>query len=127
MASGSTKATPGFIRALHAATRRMTDLASAHRNTSSPTIERALRQAARELLLAQASDWAFLIKNKSAADYATERTKEHLQRFSKLDEQLRPGRSIAIFLANAKRALTSFPISTGATTSKGGIKMTNDE
>ena len=52
------------------------------RNPTSPTVERALRQAARELLLAQSSDWAFLIKNKSAPEYATERTKDHLRRFN---------------------------------------------
>ena len=73
---------------LHAATRRMTELARRQRNSTAPTAERALRQAARELLLAQASDWAFLIKNQSAPEYATQRTKDHLRRFSRLEEQL---------------------------------------
>ena len=93
---------------LHTATRHMTELAAAPRDASAPAIERALKQAARELLLAQASDWALLIKKKSAPEYAAQRTKEHLLRFSKLDENLAPGKSISIFLANAKRALTSF-------------------
>jgi 1,4-alpha-glucan branching enzyme len=94
---------------LHIATRRMTDLARTHRNTSSPTIERALRQVARELLLAQASDWAFLIKNKSAAQYATERTKEHLRRFSKLDEQLCAEQIDRDFLGECEARANLFP------------------
>ncbi len=76
---------------LHAATRRMTEIARRHQATTDPTLERALRQAARELLLAQASDWAFLIKTKSAPEYATQRTKDHLLRFNRLHDQLCSG------------------------------------
>lgn len=94
---------------LHAATRRMTELADAHRSTTSSTFERALRQAARELLLAQASDWAFLIKNKSAPQYATQRTKEHLRRFSKLDEQLSAGQIDCDFLGECEARANLFP------------------
>ena len=42
-----------------------------------PLIDRALRQMARELLLAQSSDWAFLMKTGTAQNYATKRTKDH--------------------------------------------------
>jgi len=94
---------------LHAATRRMTELAREHCNGTSPTIERALRQAARELLLAQASDWAFLIKNKSASQYATERTKEHLRRFSTLAEQLRVEQIDLDFLGECEARANLFP------------------
>ncbi len=45
---------------------------------------RALRQAKRELLLAQASDWAFMIHTRSTAAYATARTKAHLANFHRL-------------------------------------------
>jgi len=38
---------------------------------------RYLAQVAREILLFQASDWAFMIHNKSAADYARARLNEH--------------------------------------------------
>jgi 1,4-alpha-glucan branching enzyme len=38
---------------------------------------RYLAQVAREVLLFQASDWAFMIHNKSAADYARSRLNEH--------------------------------------------------
>ncbi len=40
---------------------------------------RALTQALRELLLAQASDWAFMMTGDTAAGYATRRTVEHLR------------------------------------------------
>ncbi len=42
---------------------------------------RALNQAARELLLAQSSDWAFIIKADTMVDYAVKRTRTHLDRF----------------------------------------------
>ncbi len=49
---------------------------------------RALRQAARELLLAQASDWPFILRAGTSADYARRRVKDHLLRFIALHEQL---------------------------------------
>ena len=76
---------------VHAASAKMAELSRQFHPPSNPTNlqERALRQLARELLLAQASDWAFLIKNATATEYATARTKEHLARFEELDKQLR--------------------------------------
>ncbi len=53
---------------------------------------RALNQAARELLLAQASDWAFIMKTGTMVDYAIRRTREHIQRFHRLHDQVRAGR-----------------------------------
>jgi 1,4-alpha-glucan branching enzyme len=94
---------------LHAATRRMTEMARQHRNSMAPETERALRQAARELLLAQSSDWAFLIKNKSAPEYATQRTKDHLERFSRLDEQLTAGQIDLDFLGECEARANLFP------------------
>jgi len=38
----------------------------------------------RELLLAQSSDWAFIINAKTMVDYAVFRTKKHLANFSLL-------------------------------------------
>ncbi len=49
---------------------------------------RALNQAARELLLAQASDWPFIRRNGTSSDYALKRVKDHLLRFIALPEQL---------------------------------------
>lgn len=44
----------------------------------------ALNQAARELLLLQASDWPFLITTGQAPEYATERFQQHEARFEQL-------------------------------------------
>ena len=49
---------------------------------------RALRQAARELLLAQSSDWPFILRAETSPDYARRRVKEHLLRFIALHDQL---------------------------------------
>ena len=49
---------------------------------------RALRQAARELLLAQASDWPFILRAGTSPDYARRRVKDHLLRFIALHDQL---------------------------------------
>ncbi len=50
--------------------------------------DRVLKQLARELLLAQSSDWAFLMKTGTAREYATQRTIDHLARFDHLHDQL---------------------------------------
>ena len=94
---------------LHAATRRMIDLARDNRETVDASTERLLRQAARELLLAQASDWAFLIKTKSAPEYATQRTEDHLRRFNRLAEQLSTGRIDFEFLGECEARANLFP------------------
>jgi 1,4-alpha-glucan branching enzyme len=46
--------------------------------------ERVLRQAGRELLLAQASDWPFIITDGTTEQYARRRFDEHLNRFHHL-------------------------------------------
>ncbi len=43
-----------------------------------------VEQAARELLLAEASDWQFLISTWSARDYSEARFKDHIDRFERL-------------------------------------------
>jgi 1,4-alpha-glucan branching enzyme len=54
---------------------------------------RVLNQAARELLLAQASDWAFIMKTgNTVVSYAIMRTKDHLLRFNDLAEMLGDGK-----------------------------------
>lgn len=72
---------------LHIAQQRMTELA---RRYEQPTAlqERALKQAARELLLAQSSDWPFILRTGTNPDYATRRVKDHILRFIALHEQL---------------------------------------
>jgi predicted glycosyl hydrolase (DUF1957 family) len=50
--------------------------------------DRVLKQLARELLLTQSSDWAFLMKTGTAREYATQRTLDHLARFNRLHDHL---------------------------------------
>lgn len=45
--------------------------------------ERAARQAERELLLAQSSDWPFLVTTGQAGEYASERFRTHVGRFDR--------------------------------------------
>jgi len=72
---------------LHVAQERMTQLA--RRFPQPGTLqERALKQAARELLLAQASDWPFILRTGTSPDYASKRVKEHLLHFTRIYEQL---------------------------------------
>jgi len=52
---------------------------------------RALNQAARELLLAEASDWPFIMKTGTVVAYAEKRVKLHLNRFYKLFNDLKEG------------------------------------
>jgi 1,4-alpha-glucan branching enzyme len=59
---------------------RLSRLAAQHRNPRASAIRRALTQAGRELLLAQGSDWSFLITHGTAEAYATRRVKDHLAR-----------------------------------------------
>ncbi|MHA3771998.1 glycoside hydrolase family 57 protein [Verrucomicrobiota bacterium sgz303538] len=120
---------------LHTAARRMTEMAQNYKDrpglygaakqaeTSAPVaasnhvpqrptpalLDRALRQMARELLLAQSSDWAFLMKTGTARHYATKRTKDHILRFTRLYDQVR-GEDIDVpFLENCEWRDNLFP------------------
>jgi len=76
-----------IYRHLHEAAWRMTEMA---RKFPSPddNLRRALNQMARELLLAQSSDWAFIMNSGTMVDYAVKRTKEHIWRFNKLYDSI---------------------------------------
>lgn len=50
--------------------------------------KKALNQMARELLLAQSSDWAFILQTGTMPEYAAKRTKVHVHRFNKLYEMI---------------------------------------
>jgi len=94
---------------LHAAAGRMTADARKHAKTRSKFAQRTLRQMARELLLAQSSDWAFLMKTGTANDYAIRRTKGHLLRFTKLHEMLETGGQDEPLLAACEACDNLFP------------------
>ena len=49
---------------------------------------RCLRQMVRELLLAQSSDWAFILTMETSAWYAERRFRDHVHRFFHLEDEL---------------------------------------
>ena len=72
---------------LDVAMERMHNLARATPEPD-PLTRRALNQAARELLLAQSSDWPFILRTGTSPEYARQRVTQHLLRFIHLHEQL---------------------------------------
>jgi 1,4-alpha-glucan branching enzyme len=77
-----------IYRHVHKATERMIGLAKDFPDAEG-LVCRALNQAARELLLLQSSDWAFIMKTGTMVEYAHRRTKDHVLRFTRLFEQIR--------------------------------------
>jgi 1,4-alpha-glucan branching enzyme len=72
-----------IYRHLHEASWRMRELANSYKRANG-MVERALKQAARELLLAESSDWAFILKTGTMVEYAKKRTIDHVMRFTRL-------------------------------------------
>ena len=79
-----------IYRHLHQGASFMERLAKSHPQAEGLTL-RALKQAAREVLLAQASDWAFMLNTGAMAQYATRRTKAHLLRLNRLMNEIEAG------------------------------------
>ncbi|MBI3939927.1 MAG: DUF1957 domain-containing protein [Acidobacteria bacterium] len=63
---------------------------------------RALNQAARELLLAQSSDWAFIMKAGTMVQYAADRTRRHGARLFRLLDDLDSGRVDEVWLSKVE-------------------------
>jgi 1,4-alpha-glucan branching enzyme len=68
---------------LERSARRMVELAR-HNPHPAELVRRALNQAARELLLAQSSDWAFMMNAGTTVEYAERRTRDHVAQFERL-------------------------------------------
>lgn len=92
---------------LHKAAERMVELAA--RGADNELEQRALNQAARELLLAQSSDWAFIMSTGTMVPYAVRRTQSHLVRFTKLYEDLQIGKVDAVWLEKVEAIDNVFP------------------
>jgi 1,4-alpha-glucan branching enzyme len=95
-------------RHIHVAAERMVELARS-RPAATGLERRALNQAARELLLAQSSDWTFIMSTGSTVPYATRRFDEHTVRFTRLYEDLRAGKVDEPFLADLESKDNIFP------------------
>jgi len=97
-----------IYRHLHTASCRMTELARAFPDTNG-ILKRALNQALRELLLAQSSDWAFIMGTGTHTSYAVGRTKEHILRFTRLYEDIKANTVDAGWLSNIEYKDNIFP------------------
>ncbi len=79
-----------IYRHQHVVEERMVALARDHGDAHG-LLRRALNQAARETLLAQSSDWAFIMNAGTAVPYAHKRFKIHVEAFLRLHDQIRRG------------------------------------
>jgi 1,4-alpha-glucan branching enzyme len=95
-------------RHLHAAAERMTELAQRFPSARGE-VARGLNQAARELLLAQSSDWAFIMSTGTTVPYATRRFNQHIVNFTRLYEALRAEHLDEAWLAEIEARHNVFP------------------
>ena len=87
----------------------MVELANIFKDETDNLKISALNQCARELLLAQSSDWNFIITNGTMVDYAKRRTKDHIGRFTKLYEELKSNNVDEAFLKDISEKDAIFP------------------
>jgi 1,4-alpha-glucan branching enzyme len=97
-----------IYRHLHIASDRMTELAK-NFPSGNGIVKRALNQALRELLLAQSSDWAFIMGTGTHTSYAVGRTKDHLLRFTRLYEDIKSNNIEEGWLADIEYKDNIFP------------------
>jgi 1,4-alpha-glucan branching enzyme len=97
-----------IYRHLHAASKKMTELSKCNPNGNN-AMKRALNQALRELLLAQSSDWAFIMGTGTHVEYAVKRTKDHLLRFNRLYEDVKSNSVDEDWLSSVEQNDNIFP------------------
>jgi 1,4-alpha-glucan branching enzyme len=92
---------------LHKTTERMIELSK--REPVDELEWRALNQAAREVLLAQSSDWAFIMRTGTMVPYAIRRTRSHVLRFNKIWEDMNQGKVDSEWLGKVEYIDNIFP------------------
>ena len=93
---------------MHKAAERMISLADSFPEADG-LLRDALNQAARELMLLQSSDWAFIMKMGTTVGYAKKRVKDHTFRFTKLYEDIMGGNINEAWLREVERRDNIFP------------------
>ena len=96
-------------RHLHEAGIKMVELANDFKDETDKLKIAALNQAARELLLAQSSDWLFIITNGTMVDYAKKRIKDHIGRFTRLYNEIKNNNIDKEFLKDIEKKDCIFP------------------
>ena len=71
--------------------------------------ERALNQAAREILLAQSIDWPVIMRSGTAESYANNRVKEHISNFYRIYDALGQGNLGTEWLTRVEKKHSIFP------------------
>ncbi|HTH14057.1 MAG TPA: 1,4-alpha-glucan branching protein domain-containing protein, partial [Spirochaetia bacterium] len=71
--------------------------------------QRALNQAAREVLLSQASDWPLIIKSGTTVGYAERRVKEHIANFTRIYDSLSSNTMDTEWLTTLEKRNNLFP------------------
>lgn len=97
-----------IYRHLVKAAERMVELANRFPNADG-VLRRALNQAARELVLMQSSDWAFLMTVGTAKEYSTKRTKDHVKRFIAIYDMIMGNRIDEGFIWDLEQKDNIFP------------------
>ncbi len=95
-------------RHTHKAVERMLELIKRFPNESGLK-KRALDQAAREVLLSQASDWPFIMRSGTTVSYAVRRVKEHIYNFTTIYDALFRGTVSPEWLTRLEKKNNIFP------------------
>jgi 1,4-alpha-glucan branching enzyme len=95
-------------RHLHVAGDRMCELAYLFPDAKGLK-KKALNQCARELLLAQSSDWPFIITANTMVDYAHKAIKDHIGRFTKLYYEIKNDKIDPVYLLDIFKKDDIFP------------------
>ena len=103
-----------IYRHLHKAEDQMVEIARAHsdakdKNGGKRLLQRALNQAARELMLAQSSDWAFIMTTGTMVRYAEKRVYNHISRFGEIYEMIKTGEINEVHIADIENRDNIFP------------------
>jgi 1,4-alpha-glucan branching enzyme len=97
-----------IYRHLHRMEERMVEYAKIYPKADG-LLRRTLNQMARELLLAESSDWAFIMKTGTMVQYAIRRTREHIANFLRLYEDVKTERMDENFIVLLESHNNIFP------------------
>ncbi|MBF0558984.1 MAG: DUF1957 domain-containing protein [Nitrospirae bacterium] len=102
-----------LYRHLHKMSERMELLKQKGRSASGrrafSTMQRTIKQAKREMLLAESSDWPFLVEKDRSAEYAASRVNSHIANFNRLFSMAEGVESDPAWLAELEARNNIFP------------------
>ncbi|KMQ50317.1 Glycogen branching enzyme, GH57 family [Chitinispirillum alkaliphilum] len=102
--------TDWILTHLNECIRRMKCLAEKYSTVPQESkITKALNQCVRELLLAQSSDWPFMITNSTSEQYASRRVRDHISRFHFLADYIESNQSNSNMVETLEHLDSIFP------------------